>query len=186
MTSTILSLLNKEAMEDYYRNGHWRHQTIYDIAREAAERGPGHPAVRDRFRSLGRGELVRAADRLAADLARRGVRAGQRVVFWMPDRLDSVVAVLACSRNGYVCCPSPHRNHTVAQVAELMERMGAAALIYETGFGADADTADIIAATRRLPSLRHVYQLAPAAGHGGLPTDDAEGPPPLRDPDRVG
>ena len=33
------------------------------------------------------------------------------------DRIESVVALLACSRNGYVCCPSPHRNHTVAEVS---------------------------------------------------------------------
>ena len=186
MNSTILSLLNKEATEEYYRNGHWRDQTIYGHARRNAERSPDRPAIRDRFRTISRAELVRAADGLAADLARRGVGAGQRVVLWMPDRADSVVAMLACSRNGTVCCPSPHRNHTVAQVAELMERMGAAALFHQTSFGADSDTADIIDATHHLPSLRHVYQLAPASAHGGLPTDDAKGPPPVGDPDRVG
>ena len=68
------------------------------------------------------GELIIAADRLADDLARHGVRSGQRVLLWLPTRIESVLALLACSRNGYVWCPSPHRNHTVAEIVDLIER----------------------------------------------------------------
>ena len=126
MTSLILSLSNKVSSDEFYRLGHWRDQTIYAIARAHAERIPEGFALRDRARRLTWRAPVDAADRFAADLKGRGVVAGQRVALWMPDRIESVVALLACSRNGLVCCPSAHRNHTVSDVVALLERMRAA------------------------------------------------------------
>ena len=193
MNSTILSLLNPEAAAEFHRQGHWGDRTIYRVAEDHARRTPDAPAIRDRFRRLSYRQLVAAADALAADLHGRGVRPSQRVAFWMPDRIESAVAVLACSRNGYVVCPSPHRNHTVAEIAALLERMRAAAFIHQSGFGADADTADIDAALAALPSLRHVYRIAPAGAEadpgppfaGALLDSPGECPPPIDDPDRV-
>jgi acyl-CoA synthetase (AMP-forming)/AMP-acid ligase II len=54
-------------------------------------------------------ELVDAADRLAAHLAGHGIRPGNRVAVWLPSRVATAIALLACSRNGYMCCPSLHR-----------------------------------------------------------------------------
>ena len=82
-------------------------------------RAPGF-AVRDRFRRISYAELVDAADRLAADLAGRGVRPGDRVAVWLPSRIEAAVALLACSRNGYVCCPSLHRDHTSGDIEQLL------------------------------------------------------------------
>ena len=76
-------------------------------------------------RSVTYGELIEAAQALANDLARRGVRHGQRVLTWMPDRIESVLVLLACSRQGFVFCPSPHRNHTIDEVLTLLERTAA-------------------------------------------------------------
>jgi len=77
--------------------------------------------------------LVDAADRLAANLAGRGIRPGQRIAVWLPSRVETAIALLACSRNGYVCCPSLHRDHTVGEVVGLVDRMRAAALIAQPG-----------------------------------------------------
>src|SRR5690606_2681085 len=76
---------------------------------------------------------------------------------------------LACSRDGLVCCPSLHRDHTVGEVAGLLERMRAAALIVEPGHGADTDRHDILAAAAEIGTLRRVFAL-PKAGprDGGL------------------
>ena len=87
-----------------------------------AEHTPQAFAVRDRYRRLTYRQLLAAADTLAADLARHGVRAGQRVGVWLPSRIESVVALLACSKSGAICCPSLHRDHTVGEVVELMQR----------------------------------------------------------------
>lgn len=165
MASTVLSLLNADLLGEHYARGLWRKDTIYTLAAAHAARTPDRPALRDGHRSLTWGETVRAADALAADLAARGVSPGQRVAFWMPDRIESVVTILACSRAGFVSCPSPHRNHTVAEVQSMVERMRVAAFIYQPGFGADQRTAGrehaIEAAVADIGCVRHVYRLAP-------------------------
>ena len=88
---------------------------------------------------------------------------GQRVGVWLPSRIESVVALLACSKSGAVCCPSLHRDHTTGEVTELMQRTRAVAFIWQTGYGADADKRDLIDALKAVSTLRHVYQLKPLA-----------------------
>ncbi len=132
--------------------------------RDHARRAPAKFALRDRFRRIDYGELVEAADALAADLAARGVKAGERVSVWLPSRIESVIALLACSRNGYVCCPSLHRDHTTAEIVELLRRTRSAAFMGQTGYGADADRRDIFAELGAIESLRHVYRLDPPSG----------------------
>ena len=125
MTNTILTLLSAEQIKQYYAAGHWRDDTIYSLVRAQASRAPDKPALRDRFRRIGYGALAAAADSLAADLAAHGVKPGERVAVWLPSRVEGVVALLACSRNGYVCCPSLHRDHTAGEIgrASCRERV---------------------------------------------------------------
>jgi acyl-CoA synthetase len=210
MASAILSLQSAEAVARHTAAGGWRDETIYDLARRHAARTPDAFAVRDRRQRLTYGELIVAADALAGDLAHRGVRAHQRVMVWLPSRVEALVAFLACSRNGHAVCLSPHRNHTVAEIAGFAQRLRASALIYQPGHGADADRNDIAEAVRDLDSLRHVIALenvgataraalvparAPAVvvarDGSGFDEGDHEGRPytsesaPSRDPNRV-
>jgi acyl-CoA synthetase len=107
---------------------------------------------------------------------------------WLPNRVDAVAVFLACSRQGYVCNPSLHRNYTAAEIVELLARTRAAALFAQPGYGADAGTADIFAMAAALPSLRRVYTLGdgpPGAAPFPRP-DGARGLPPVdRNPDKV-
>ena len=160
MTNTILTLLSTELIKQHTASGHWRDDTIYSLVCEHARRAPGKPALRDRFRRLDYAALLAAADGLAADLEARGVKPGDRVAVWLPSRIESVVALLACSRNGYVCAPSLHRDHTAAQVVALLRRMRAAAFIGQAGYGADAARRDIFAELGDIESLKCVYRLA--------------------------
>jgi len=143
MTNTMLTLLSAQRLAEHYAAGHWRDTTIYMQALEHAEQHPGRYAVRDATRRLTYRELIEAADRLAGQLRARGVRPGQRVAVWLPSRVETAVALLACSRDGFVCCPSLHRDHTVGEVVELLERMRAAAVIAQIGYGADGDRRDM-------------------------------------------
>ena len=68
------------------------------------------------------------------------MKRGQRVSVWLPNRVEAVVVLLACSRNGYVCNPSLHQNYTVGEIVQLMERIQSAALFAQPGYGADAAT----------------------------------------------
>jgi acyl-CoA synthetase len=185
----MLSLLDAERLAAFTRDGYWGHETIYALAARRAAEAPDAFAARDRFRRLTYRALVEAADRLAADLTARGVRRGERVAVWLPTSTETAIAFLACSREGFVCCTSLHRDHTVAEVAQLVERMRAAAVIATPGFGADADRHDIFAAMARFPFLRHAYRLergAGAAPFAGTLLDDAPAArPPSADPNRI-
>ncbi|MGE5271825.1 MAG: class I adenylate-forming enzyme family protein [Thiohalocapsa sp.] len=143
MLGPLLTLLNAPDLARYTAAGWWGAETLYALAQRQAAARPAAFAVRDRHRRLTYRQLVDLADRLAADLAGHGLRAGNRVAVWLPSRVEVAVALLACSRNGYLCCPSLHRGHSVAEVAALIDRMRAAAIIALPGYGADAGGDDL-------------------------------------------
>lgn len=117
------------------------------LARHAAERGTAC-ALRDSRHRLTWAQLRAWVDALAADLHQAGLRRGQRVSVWLPNRVEAVVVLLACSRNGYVCNPSLHQNYTVAEVVELLKRIQTAAFFAQRGHGADAGRQDVFAVAR--------------------------------------
>lgn len=160
MAHTLLTLLDPERLRQGYDSGFWRGETLYARAAAQAARAPGSIAMRDRRRAITWAALVGAADALAADLRAAGLRPGNRVAAWLPSRVETLVALLACSRDQYVCCPSLHRDHTVAEVVELCTRMRAAALIAEEGYGADAQRHDIFAAAKGIATLKRVHRIA--------------------------
>ena len=162
MADVLPTSLNPSRLAAYTAAGFWGNETIYHLAARQARTTPGAFAVRDRYRRMTYAALVDAADRLAANLAGRGIRPGQRVAVWLPSRAETAIALLACSRNGYVCCPSLHRDHTVGEVIGLVERMRAAALIAQPGYGADADRHDLFAELKGRDFLRWIFRVAPA------------------------
>ena len=187
--NTVLTMLSTEQIEQFYASGHWRDETIYACALVRAQAAPDSYAIRDRYRRLTYAELVAAADALAARLHESGVQAGQRVGLWTSSRVETAIVWLACSRNGYTCCPSLHRDHTVADVHALMARVRAAAFIGETGWGADAARADIFEAINNLESVRVVLRLNPNGADGeGVDLVSARAPAntdPSTNPNRV-
>ncbi|SFK22658.1 acyl-CoA synthetase [Falsiroseomonas stagni DSM 19981] len=186
----MLTLLDPDRLRQGYDSGFWRSETLYARAASQAVRAPGAIAIRDRRRAITWAALVAAADALAGDLRAAGLRAGQRVAVWLPSRVETLVALLACSRDRYVCCPSLHRDHTVGEVVELCTRMRAAALIAEDGYGADAQRHDIFTQAQGIATLKRVHRLARLeetteaawAGRGLEPAPDA---PPIAAPDGV-
>ena len=168
--NTVLTLLSVKQSGAFRKAGHWRDETIYSLVAENAKMRPLAFAMRDRLRRISYSELVAAADRLAAALQSQGVRAGQRVAVWLPSRIETALAMLACSRNGYVCCPSLHRDHTVPEIVDLLDRMCASALIAETGYGADSSRHDVFELSQGVASLVARIPLSP------LSTADLERP----------
>jgi acyl-CoA synthetase (AMP-forming)/AMP-acid ligase II len=164
MTNTVLTLLNPRDAERYYAEGVWRRDTLYSLLQRHAHERPRAPALRDSRVRLAWRELLEWVDATADHLHRAGVRRGQRVAVWLPSRAESVVALLACARNGYVCNPSLHQNYTVAEIVQLLERTRAAALFVQSGYGADATRADIVAAAQALPHMRAVFGAGGPAG----------------------
>jgi acyl-CoA synthetase len=159
---TLLTLLNAPTLAAYTQAGFWGTETIYQLAARHAHAAPDAFAVRDRHRRVRYAELVETADRLAGHLAGHGLRAGERIVVWLPSRIEAAIALLACSRNSYVCCPSLHRDHRVAEIIALVERVRAEALIALPGYGADGDRLDVFAELAGHERLRFLWPVGPA------------------------
>jgi len=157
--SHLLTLHDPARARENYLSGVWRTDTLYSLAlRHATERGNAC-AIRDSARRLSWSALVAWVDAVAADLHGAGLRRGDRVSVWLPNRLENVVVFLACSRNGYVCNPSLHQNYTVGEIVTLLSRIECRALFAQPGWGADAAAADIFARARELGHMKRVYAL---------------------------
>lgn len=156
----LLTRLSAEMLGRFAERGFWGDQTIYNLALGHAAANPNKLAVIDSTCRLTYGELLKLADLIAADLAASGLKAGDRVAAWMSSRAEKVAALLACSRNAYVLCPSLHRNHTTEEILGLMKRMNARAFIGEHGFGADAKSNDIFQTSFESMGVLRVFRLA--------------------------
>ena len=160
--STILTLHDPQIARAYYAQGWWREDTLYSLLARHAQERPDAYALRDSRRRLTWAGLLRWVDALAAQMQAVGLKRGQRVSVWLPNRVEAVVVFLACSRNGYVCNPSLHQNYTVEEIVRLLERIQAAALFAQPGYGADADRQDVFRQAATLPWVKRVYALQPA------------------------
>src|SRR4051794_27502228 len=191
MTGPLLTLLDAPRLAAYTAAGCWGSETLYALALRHGSEMPNAFAIRDRHRRLSYAALVAAADRLAFWLAGHGMRPGERVAVWLPSRIETAIALLACSRNSYVCCPSLHRDHTVDQVVELVDRMRAGAIIAQPGYGAPnsdagADQQDLAAALADRDFLRWALHVGPVgeAPFADLPEPAADRPP-SGDPNKI-
>lgn len=194
---TILTLHDPQTARAHHEAGYWQSDTLYALAKRHATLRPDAFAVRDSRRRLTWKGLVQWTDAVAADLCQAGVRRGNRVSVWLQNRVEAVVVLLACSRNGYICNPSLHQNYTVADVLQLLERTRSTALFAQPGYGADAGRNDIFAAAGALPSMKRIYRLlssdaqSPAAGGiapfpaQGVDADPALLPAPDSNPDKI-
>ena len=186
MTNTLLTLHDPAAARRYYAQGLWRDHTLYTLLQRHTRERPEAYALRDATTRLTWAELLTAVDAVAADLDAAGLKRGERVAVWLPNRSEAVTVFLACSRQGYVCNPSLHQNYTVAEIVTLLERTQAAALFAQPGYGADARTGDIFAAAGKLPFLRKVYTLGDGpASAAPFPTGPGLLPPAETNPDKI-
>src|SRR3954465_15990533 len=187
--STILTLHDPQTAREYYAQGVWRDDTLYSLLREHARVRPDAYALRDSRRRLTWAQLLKWVDALAAELHAAGVKRGQRVSVWLPNRVEAVIVFLACSRNGYVCNPSLHQNYTVGDIVQLLDRIQTAVLFSQPGYGSDADRADVFAAAAALPAMTRVFRLAAESGaYAKFPSSDAAAgalPEPDLNPDKI-
>ena len=175
----FLTLHHPAAARRYYAEGLWQVDTFYSLlVRHAGER-PHGSALRDSRHRLTWSEILMWTDGVAADLAAQGLAGGDRVSIWLSNRVEAVIAFLACSRQGYACNPSLHRAYTPSEVVQLIDYLKASALITEPGLSAGGDPDAIALALARASSLKRVYTL---------PDFPAPGPArcePIGDPDKV-
>ena len=188
--SRLLTLHDPEAARRYYQSGVWTEDTYYSLVAGHAAVRPDAWAARDGARRVSWSELKQWVDAVAAEMASSGLCEGERVSLWMSNRLEALVILLACSRNGYVCNPSLHRNYTVEEVLGLVGRIRASAVFVEEDYGVDASRIDAFGPLAELEKVRRVYRLPARRETGddmpGLGARAGEGAPPaLQNADKV-
>jgi acyl-CoA synthetase len=153
----FLTLYDPIQASAYYQRGLWQSDTFYHLLVQHAAARPHAVALRDGHITLEWSELHRWVDRVAAAWRQQGLTRGDCVSLWMSNRVQAIVAFLACSRQGFACNPSLHRTHTCTEVVALLSWLKSAVFITEPGWGADRDRTDLNARLDGLPFLRHVY-----------------------------
>jgi acyl-CoA ligase (AMP-forming) (exosortase A-associated) len=135
-----------------------------DLVETAARRAPGAPALTARTTSLSYTELHERTELAAAGLHDLGLDRGDRVAVYLDKRIETIVALLACSRAGDVFVPvNPVLR--ARQVGHILDDCAVRVLV---------TSADRLRALRAelatCKSLRHVVVL------GGPPGDDEDAP----------
>jgi acyl-CoA synthetase len=172
-----LTLHHPSRARRYYAAGTWRDDTFYSLLAGHADARPDDFALRDGTRRLTWRQLRARVDGMAADLRGQGVVGGDRVCIWMSNKLEAIVTVLACAREGFACNPSLHRTFTCGEIVQLLDRLQARAFVTEPGWGVGRAVADFDAMLRNVASLRKVYsrEAFPGPGPGaGDPVDDPD------------
>ncbi|MAO51972.1 MAG: cyclohexanecarboxylate-CoA ligase [Pusillimonas sp.] len=154
--NTLLTMHNPRQAREYYDSGVWKNDTFYSLLESNARLYPQGYAVRDKHRRLNWPELQEEVTRVAGALHQLGLRRGDRVAVWLPSCVESVVIFLACSRNGYVCCPSLHKNHTVQDIVNLLNQVRCKVLFTQPGYAADIAGKSILDRSADIASLKQI------------------------------
>jgi long-chain acyl-CoA synthetase len=134
--------------------------TIYRGFAESAGRHAGRTAlmhrVRGAYQGIGYQQLARTVDEIAAGLARRGVRAGDRVGIYSYNRPEWVVADLAVMKLGAVSVPIYH-TLPPDSVSYILRDAGVTHLIVETP-ELFANVAGVLADVPRLKDIITLFE----------------------------
>ncbi|MCD8516007.1 MAG: acyl--CoA ligase [Burkholderiaceae bacterium] len=192
----MLTLHDPEQARRYYLDGSWQQDTLFTLLQHHASEHPNTVALRDPFSRLVWSEVLVKVQQVAASLHSAGLKTGDRVAVWLPNRIESIIILLACSRNGYVCCPSLHQSYRVGEIVDLLNRTRCKALFTTPNFGADGTSASVYEQLDRIPTLQRIYTVYPhrteqrVLPEGSVPfpdnsTDLTVMPPPDLNPDKV-
>ncbi len=135
-------------------------RTLPDLWRHAAASFPSHPAILEDSRSWSFAEVGELSDRVAAGLAARGVRKGDRIALYSPNTAAFAIAYMGIVKAGG-CVLSLHLLYHPNELAWILNDAGATGLLYLAPLEAAVD-----AITPQVPGLRHIVRI------GGDPRPD--------------
>ena len=149
----MLTLHDPQKTRENYASGAWHADTMFGLLQQHASARPNSIALRDLFTTLTWSQVLQAVEQLALNLHQAGLSAGDRVAIWLPSRVESAIVFMACSRNGYVCCPSLHQSYTSGEIITLLKRIRCKAFFTTAGYGSDAATQPISSLLDEVPTL---------------------------------
>ena len=190
----LLTLHDPTRARQFYEQGLWHNDTLYSLLAKHASERPHAYALRDSQHRLTWQSLKDWVDTVAAAFDDAGLRAGDRVSIWLPNRVETFVTLLACSRNGFVGNTSLHQNYTVAEIIELLQSIQSSVLVTQSNYGANGKDQDIFSLADELPSMTRIYQASPGTNGLGAKRGAAfpipgDGKPvtlkPIQNPDKI-
>jgi 2,3-dihydroxybenzoate-AMP ligase len=162
ITHELAPPFRPELAERYRAAGLWRTRSIAREFTEVARQYPSRLAVVTEQGICTYAELDERTDRIGAGLLDLGLHPGDRVIFQVTNRLETVVAWYACLKAGLVpvATLAAHRAH---EIGEISRQCSAAAHLVEAGLPFDlvAFARDVAA---NHPSLRQVITIGAEPG----------------------
>ncbi len=107
--------------------------TVTALFDTVAARAPDAPALYYRDAPLSYAAAAERVSRLAGFLAAHGIRAGDRVAFWLPSVPAYLLLYLACARLGAIAV-AVNTRYRAAEVGDILHRSRAKLLILWPGF----------------------------------------------------
>jgi non-ribosomal peptide synthetase component E (peptide arylation enzyme) len=169
---------------EFRKAGYWSDDTFPAVIDRWADQDPRHPYLSDGTSALTYGQFREQAWNLAANLAGRGIRRGDRVAVQLPNWNEFFLVYAACARLGAVVIPVV-TVYRAGEVSFIVANSGAAAFITcgeFRGFDHAAMAAEITASAPH-PVAQIVVRADPPPGAlalAGLPP--AQPSPPLWSP----
>jgi acyl-CoA synthetase (AMP-forming)/AMP-acid ligase II len=144
-------------------------ETLPALLRHAAERFGDHPAYVEGDSSLSYAELLERVRRVAGGLVNHGLEDQQRVVIWGPNSIDWAVAALAVTYADGELVPVNSR-YTATEVADIVERTGAAIVMVADRFLGRTQIADLRATLSdgAIPTILELRDLETLAAEGSV------------------
>ena len=160
----MLTLHDPLHTREQYAVGAWQGDTFFSLLVKHAHIRPNAIALRDIAGTLTWAETLTQVENVASALMLLGLTRGDRVAIWLPSRIESVIIFLACSRNGYVCCPSLHQSYTADEIITLLQRIRCKAFFTQPGYGSDSKTNSVFDRLDKVKTLLGTYVLGPYFG----------------------
>lgn len=139
-------------------------KTIPALARAAAGRWPNHPAVIDQDVTVTHAQIWAEAQSVGRGLMALGVKAGDRVGLWVPNRWEWIAAAIGIQSAGGVLVPLNTRLKG-REVADILERADVRVLV-SAGHFLGQYFPDMVLA-EPLPKLQRIVVMEPSVPDDG-------------------
>jgi acyl-CoA synthetase (AMP-forming)/AMP-acid ligase II len=147
-----------ELAANWLADGHWRRDTLVDVARQAVADDPGKLLLIEGDRRVTRGEAWEQALRLAGFFLARGLRRGDVIAFQLPNWTETAVIALAARMAGLVINPIPPI-YRESELAYILQDCGAK-LIFVPGTFRKHDYRAMLETLRaELPALADIVTV---------------------------
>src|SRR6185503_6217010 len=147
-----------DAAARYRAAGHWRDETLADVACRTCREAPDRLLLIEGDRRVTRAEAWDAASRLAAFFLSRGLKPGDVVSFQLPNWIEAAVVALAVRRCGLVLNPIPP-NYREAEVGYIVNDCRAKLVFIPQVFRKHDHERMLEALRSELPSVRDVVVI---------------------------